>query len=97
MAFKDFYAEFDRLTGICGPWEDQALQKKLIEKLNKRLQDVLTNKPGCGVDLPTMRHLKAVKIDNHATTSPFDVVNVATGSIDPGTRGHSARLTARRT
>ena len=30
-------------------------------------------------------------------TGQLEVVNVATGGIDPGTRGHSARLTARRT
>lgn len=55
MTFKDFYAEFDRLTGIYRPHEDLALQDKLIKKLNKRLMDMLFNRPGVDKNFVSIR------------------------------------------
>ena len=48
MSFRDFYAEFDRLSSICGPYDDYALQDILKEKINRKLQEMLADRPGAG-------------------------------------------------
>lgn len=46
MPFKDFYAEFDRLTGLAGITNDQTLRDELANKLNTKMFDYMDGQPG---------------------------------------------------